>query len=52
MIRDQGLTEAPYAVDYISKQLNRSERSVTKSLNRLYAHDKVERHLGGWRLKT
>jgi len=43
--------ESSYSADYIATQLNRSERSVSKSLKRLYAHDKIERYQDGWRLK-
>ncbi len=52
LIREEGIKEMPYYPGDIAKQINRSERSVEKSLERLYSHDKIERFLGGWRLKT
>ena len=44
-------TEAPYTAAYLSFRLNRSIKSITKSLDRLYAQDKIERYMDGWRLK-
>jgi DNA-binding transcriptional ArsR family regulator len=47
-----GTTEGPYSVSDIAAQINRSERSVSRSLKRLYAHDKIEKYEWGWRLKN
>ena len=45
------IREAPYTKKDIAERLNRSEKSVSKSLRRLYTHDKIERYEWGWRLK-
>jgi hypothetical protein len=49
---DSGSIEMPWSVKDIAETLNRSERSVSKSLSRLEDQDRAERYQGGWRLKT
>jgi hypothetical protein len=46
------MREAPYTAAEIATELRRNEKSVSKSLRRLYAHDKIEKYEWGWRLKT
>lgn len=43
--------EFPWYVADIAKSLKRTERSVSRSLHRLEDKGKVERYMGGWRLK-
>jgi hypothetical protein len=51
-ITTTGTMERPYTVSDIASELNRSESSISKSLRRLYAQDKIEIYEWGWRLKT
>jgi|ERR1700691_2370349 hypothetical protein len=44
-------TEAAYTAAYLAFSLHRSIRSISKSLERLYAQDKIEHYMEGWRLK-
>jgi hypothetical protein len=44
--------EMPWTIKDIAETLDRSERSVAKSLSRLDDQDRAERYQGGWRLKT
>jgi hypothetical protein len=43
--------EFPHFAEDIAKALNRSKKSVLKSLNRLHYLDKAEPYQMGWRLK-
>jgi Fe-S cluster assembly ATPase SufC len=45
-------TEMVYNVAYLAFRLNRSTKSISKSLDRLHAQDKIKRYLNGWRLKV